>query len=235
MAHSYSTAQIEHFKREAKKLCRTSPLTHNQALNNIASKHGFSNWSLLMKHSEAPGIAESDRPQPYRFIRAPDEMREALRVLQLERYATRSRADEAKARTTDICDKFISVRNGVSFAIEYMECLLTTPRFNVRSASPVFWEMHRWLPYALIPTSTGLEHYVLVNRKYKPVGHMGDKWVDYIDFQHLTMQLNKSQIAQITRPGSSEGYLFRDGSSPWRGRAEARAYLEHLLVLKAIL
>jgi hypothetical protein len=235
MAQSYSNVQIEHFKREAKKLCRASPLTHSQALNHIAYKNGFANWSLLMKHSEAQDVTEPDRPRSYRFIRTPDEMREALRVVQLGRFSRHSRFEEAKARTEDICERFISVRNAVSFAVEYVQCLLATPRFYVRSASPVYWEMHRWLPYALICTSAESAQYVLVNRKYKPVGHMGDNWVDYADFLHVTMQLTQDQLAHITRPESSEGYLFRDGSSPWRGRAEAAAYLEHLLLLQKTL
>ncbi len=97
--------------------------------------------------------------------------------------------------------------------------------------------MHRWLPYAVIPTSLkqedGSDQYVLVNRKYKPVGHMSDKWADYTNFQHVAMYMSQEHVTQITRPGSSEGYFYRDGSSPWCDRASAQAYLKHLLLLQA--
>lgn len=43
--------QIEQLKRAAKKLCRTSTLTHAQALDRLAMENGYKNWSLLAKHN----------------------------------------------------------------------------------------------------------------------------------------------------------------------------------------
>jgi uncharacterized protein YozE (UPF0346 family) len=53
MATSFSPAQLERFRREAKKLGRELSLTHSEALDRIAAQHGFTNWSLLAKHSVA--------------------------------------------------------------------------------------------------------------------------------------------------------------------------------------
>jgi len=47
----HTPAQIEQLKRAAKKLTRTSSLTHAEALDRLAVENGFKNWSLLTKHS----------------------------------------------------------------------------------------------------------------------------------------------------------------------------------------
>jgi uncharacterized protein YozE (UPF0346 family) len=52
MALSFSLTQVERFRREAKKLKRERSITHNEALDRIAQHNGFSNWSLLAKHSD---------------------------------------------------------------------------------------------------------------------------------------------------------------------------------------
>lgn len=51
MATSFSPMQLERFRREAKKLSRELSITHSAALDRIAGRHGFQNWSLLAKHS----------------------------------------------------------------------------------------------------------------------------------------------------------------------------------------
>lgn len=53
MATSFSSAQLERFRREAKKLRRELSITHSEALDRIAAQHGFTNWSLLARHSDA--------------------------------------------------------------------------------------------------------------------------------------------------------------------------------------
>lgn len=53
MQTSYTPAQIERLKREAKRRSRATDLTHSQALDLVAVEHGFRNWSLLAKRSEA--------------------------------------------------------------------------------------------------------------------------------------------------------------------------------------
>ena len=57
MAISFSSSQIDRFKREAKKLVRELSIPHSEALDRIAARQGFKNWSLLVKHScAAPAI-----------------------------------------------------------------------------------------------------------------------------------------------------------------------------------
>lgn len=51
MVTSFTPAQLERFRREAKKLGRELSITHSDALDRIATQHGFTNWSLLSKHS----------------------------------------------------------------------------------------------------------------------------------------------------------------------------------------
>lgn len=44
-----SEKEIELLKREAKKIHREEKCSHSHALNRIAIRYGFANWSLLMK------------------------------------------------------------------------------------------------------------------------------------------------------------------------------------------
>lgn len=72
----YTPAQVERFKREAKLLHRASAIPHSQALDRVATANGYSNWSLLMKHSDSLGAAQSDRVrQPVLFNQTTEEMR----------------------------------------------------------------------------------------------------------------------------------------------------------------
>jgi len=51
MATSFSSAELERFRREAKRLGRELSITHSEALDRVAARHGYQNWSLLSKHS----------------------------------------------------------------------------------------------------------------------------------------------------------------------------------------
>lgn len=62
MAISYSSSQIDRFKREAKKLARELSIPHTEALNRIAIQQGFKNWSLLAKHSEGEPAGQAAPP-----------------------------------------------------------------------------------------------------------------------------------------------------------------------------
>lgn len=73
MAISFSNIQLERFRREAKKLSRELSITHSDALDRIAVRQGFTNWSLLVKHSNAPSTIAGREPPtrsrnaPYRY------------------------------------------------------------------------------------------------------------------------------------------------------------------------
>lgn len=65
MAISFTPAQLERFPREAKKLSRELSIKHSEALDRVAAQHGFTNWSLLAKHSNtAPAPATVTEPRP---------------------------------------------------------------------------------------------------------------------------------------------------------------------------
>lgn len=61
MSASFSAAQIEQLRRNAKRLGRTLSIPHSEALDRIAAELGFKNWSLLSKHS-APASQPSVAP-----------------------------------------------------------------------------------------------------------------------------------------------------------------------------
>ena len=64
MAVSFSSSQIDRFKREAKKLVRELSMPHSDALDRIATQQGFKNWSLLVKHSDAATTIKAAPPMP---------------------------------------------------------------------------------------------------------------------------------------------------------------------------
>lgn len=228
MPENYSAAQIEHFKREAKRLSRAAAIPHSQALDQVAAANGHRNWSLLMKNA-----AESPAgPPPYRFSRTSDEMRLALHKVQLPAYSRTPRVDAARQMVEDLSHKFISAQNAVDFAIDYVRCLLTVPRFKVYAATRVNWELRCWLPYAAKPL--GDDTAILVNRRYKPVGQSTDEWAAYETFSHLLLRLDGERLQAFSHRPESEGYLYNDGCMPWTSRKDAEAYLERLFRLKAV-
>ena len=132
MTASFTIAQVERFKREAKRLHRDTNISHSQALDQIASANGYRNWSLLAKHSDAQGTpkAKNARP-PFRFIRTPELMRLALlKVPEPRGWGHPTRTDYAQQQVEDLSSAFTSPQNAVEFAIDYVTCLLTVPRFK---------------------------------------------------------------------------------------------------------
>lgn len=241
MLNSFSIAQIEVFKREAKQLCRTTPITHSQALDRIADANGYDNWSLLMRRSNPTQVSHAAPSREMLvverndliFTRTPDEIRTALRVISVPRYSMTSRMDEALRQTDDICFKFASADNAVNFAADYVASLLKVPRFKIYSATTVYMEMRRWLPYCVHEVKGDVR--ILVNRRYKPVGLLNDDWAQYSEFQHLHVSLGDKQLEAFAHRGSSPGYLFNDGCPPWSSRTDAENYLNRLRILQATL
>lgn len=229
MPENYSAAQIAHLKREAKRLSHASMIPHSKALDQVAATKGHRNWSLLMKNA-----AESPTgPPPYRFARTAEEMRLALQKVQLPSYSRSPRVDAARQMVEDLSLKFITAQNAVDFAIDYMRCLLSVPRFKVYAATRVNWELRCWLPYAA--KQLGDDTSILVNRRYKPVGHVTDDWAAYETFPHLHLRLDGERLKAFAYRPESEGYLFNDGCMPWTSRKDAQAYLERLQKLHAVM
>lgn len=72
MHTSLSAAQVEQLRRNAKRLGRTLSIPHSEALDRVAAQQGFSNWSLLSKHSStgsAPSATQPPAPTPTAAIR----------------------------------------------------------------------------------------------------------------------------------------------------------------------
>lgn len=63
MAVSFSSSQIDRFKREAKKLVRELSMPHSDALDRIATQQG-QELVLLVKHSDAATTIKAAPPMP---------------------------------------------------------------------------------------------------------------------------------------------------------------------------
>jgi hypothetical protein len=231
MSTAFTPPQIERLKREAKRFARDNSLTHSESLDRIAGLNGYSNWSLLMKHSSP--LADVNAMPPWIFRRSTDDMREVLRKVPRDRY--RSRDEVAKDFVEPIDERLISAANAVDVAIEYMKCLLTVPRFRVTSGSQALWEMHFWLPYSAHVLEEAGDSRILVNRGYKPVGRTSQEFVVYGNYPHLHLRLTEQELFSVSGPRASLGFLFNDGDLPWRSRENAEAYLSRLRTLQEYL
>lgn len=232
---SFSQSQIEHFKREAKKICRASDCLHSEALDRIANSNGYRNWSLLVKNNDPKDTTKAERARnSFRFTRSPELMHMALlKVPEPGRYSNITRSEEAKSKVNNISKNFISAQNSVEFAISYMTCLLQVKRFKIYSTSIAYWEMRFWLPYSCYMVKDCA--YLFLNRHYKPVGYTGNDWVKYEEFSDLLTRFQSDNLGKFTAQGSSHGYLFNDGCTPWNSRKDAITYLERLKILNEII
>ncbi|QWT47048.1 hypothetical protein [Azospira inquinata] len=232
MHNHFSSTHIEYLRRQAKKLSKTDDIPLSKALDLIAQQNGWSNWSLLVKNR----LPDDSPDNGYQLRRTRDEFIQAIRKFQVKqpRRGRVNRYVEVLRQTEDICNRFVSAKNAIKFAVSYIETLLKVPRFQVQVSSLVDVEMHRWLPYCLV--AKGNEGQILLNRKYKPVGLIGDTWVNYEDFPHLQTHLKEEQLWDMSHPkATTPGFFYYDGDSPWRGRAEASAYLERLKIAQSLL
>lgn len=239
----FSSAQIEHFKRQAKLLCRTNQhLSHSAALDSIAIQNGYQNWSLLHKHCAGAGASNIDRIKPtintpWEFYRTPEEIKLALKKLPEGAFSS-SRRDHARTLVDDVSDKFASVKNAVDVAVVYMSTLLAMPRYLIYPASRVYWEMRCWLPYCIHHTgnadSDSAKNRILINREYKPLGQISRDWAEYEQYTSLHLMLTEEQLWGVSM-GSGLGYLYNDGTCPWSSRKNAERYLSKLKQLQAML
>lgn len=92
----------------------------------------------------------------------------------------------------------------------------------------------RWvfLPYCLIQQADG--SYVVVNRRYKPVGLTQTDFVRYEDFPvavRFARKLSAAQIRAISYSGDTDPgriYLYNDGCIPTDSDANWTAYSKRL-------
>lgn len=242
MLSSFSTSQIERFKRDAKVQSKASGISHSEALNRIALANQYSNWSLLMKHRLCEEGLATVQPAPtltYAPLvlkRSVDEMREAIRTPKVPVPLELGIYDREKLLVRDISKAFVSPRHVLEFAINYMRSLLVVPRFKVSPKSVVLLEMRVWLPYQLHTVGNSL---IFVNREYQPVGcpGRGHSIQDCHDaFPNLKVDHPLELFTKSDEwfwPVSEDGFLH-DGYSqaPWQSRQDAQDYLDVLCEFK---
>lgn len=231
MSNIYSPAQIDQFKRDAKRLARDESLPHSAALDKIAVESGYLNWPLLLKRAssyQAGKVLRPSKKSPYLLLRTADEMRQAMRKTGQDL----GRDYPLRAQIKDLSGLFASAENALDFAISYMECALAVERFSVHSLSFAYYEMRCWLPYCchIVAGDTC----ILLGRDYKPVGMVQKQLrVNYADFQQVHIHVKEHELRQhvsIYRKDRVVGYLY-DGS-PWTSRRDALTYVNHLKKLR---
>lgn len=114
----------------------------------------------------------------------------------------------------------------------YLERYGRTWRRSMRR-DVLYGRLRRELPYVLHETNRA-DQYLLVNRDYKPVGLEKREHVDYEKYRNLHVRLSPRQLASVVLPPYSHG-LFGDGTTPWRKRAHAEAYLVRLRALRELI
>jgi hypothetical protein len=235
MSNIYTTAQLNQFKRDAKRITREQSLSHAEALDQIAVNHGHSNWSLLVKHAALNPVnttIPTQKLSPYLLVRTTEEMREAM-CKTVPTLGHGSAGDRLRAQIKDLSTQFVSANNALEFAIAYMECALGVPRFKVHYQSRAYYEMRCWLPYCCVPAVAG-NAYILLGRDYRPVGMVQKRdHVDFAGFSQLHLHMTEQELRQqatVYRRDGAEGYLY--DVSPWTSRKGAQAYLNHLRELR---
>ena len=135
----------------------------------------------------------------------------------------------------DISRSHSSAASAVSDAILMLEMELKAHRFHIVSGSLTYALMRRDLPYAIYATSIP-NTYILVNRKYKPLGSnldSGGTFTKYENFTNLHVQLTHEQMTRVATQVDDHYFLF--GDPPWNGRNAALDYLGRLKTLREIL
>src|SRR3970040_2816697 len=90
-----------------------------------------------------------------------------------------------------------------------------------------------FLPYVLIKCKD--DRWTFVNRNYKPVGIMSEKWTDYDEFAVKIEGLTPKKIEAL-RGGNliddtNSIYMYNDSNSPWLSAKTRDAYFKRLDIL----
>jgi hypothetical protein len=127
---------------------------------------------------------------------------------------------------------FVSDRNAIEFAIAYMECALSVPRYKLPENSVAFYEMRCWLPYCVHELDGDVR--ILVGRDYKPVGMVQKAdHVDYAQFPLAHVNMSEEAAVQYATPDPEHGVGFLYNVSPWSSRAAGERFLLQLRKLLA--
>ena len=136
----------------------------------------------------------------------------------------------------DLSRSHSSAKTAANHAIQWLSVLLSKSSFSIKAGGLAYRTMRRDLPYVIHDTSIpGTQ--ILVNRHYKPVGSnvpaSGPDAV-YEEFLNLHVRLSAEEICTVVSPPHERG-LFGDGNAPWHSKSNAKAYLERLKKLQALL
>lgn len=226
---SLSSHKLDRLRQEAKVLCRDLGIPRAEALDQIASRYQWPSWALLVKNSRSASVS---RPL---FERTPEDMSIAMR--QLGRLKQPQRPSESSQLVEPVSNLFTSPADALQFAIEYMRCALSVPRYWMPAKTTVaFLEMRAWLPYCahFVSREGQNRRCLLVNRYYKPVGVTNDdEWFDYKAVPSVTVVLPEAKLSLFSHVPTGLGYLY--GEPPWGSRRSAETYLMRLERLKALM
>lgn len=72
------------------------------------------------------------------------------------------------------------------------------------------------IPYGFHVIHTEIDHLILVNRLYKPIGMSTGEWVNYDDFPALAASRKElAFILPFLQPVKAGYFFFNDESAPW--------------------
>lgn len=89
-----------------------------------------------------------------------------------------------------------------------------------------------FLPYCLIRTKPG--HYAVLNREYKPLGQITDKWADYSQHSVRIKGIGPAMAKRLSAKGDPDLeriYFYNDGCIPTRNAEAAKSYFKRLAIL----
>ena len=91
-------------------------------------------------------------------------------------------------------------------------------------------------PYCLQRQSNG--RWVVLNRRYKPIGFNTSDWINYGDHPVETNIAITSDVIEklggFDSPDKDRVYLYGDGTNPVRSKVNMDLYLEKLRILAAL-
>jgi len=128
---------------------------------------------------------------------------------QMDRTVVDIRCDvESVHHLENVVTAHANAEEAIQYAHDFCMWLLNN---KITINNHVYAYMRRDLPYVL--ESNGC----VVNRNYKPLGHTNrtTDFVDYDDYPQCKI-VNLEGFANFRKQHPASGYLFHDGSTPWR-------------------
>jgi hypothetical protein len=106
--------------------------------------------------------------------------------------------------------------------------LKATPPNKIKWGGPLF----HLLPYC-IQGMSDQNHRCIVNRNYKPIGHVGRDFVQYEQFPGQHISVEAFEVLRAIGAVDSRGYLHNDGNTPRIGKKDLAIYRAKLAAMIA--